>query len=244
MNLKKSISGLVGAVALMACVAAPSMAQQQTTFASVTGTSAGSNPNGSSGVFSFSGGATGAFSVTSGSIFSAQFLGTPFSQTLASVSFGAGSLTALGMATGTGTGLDPYTEQLSGGTFTVTQSGTSTVLLSGTFGNGNILQGASGSGTSSITNTITNVVYTGGTYFMQSGLSNPGSFSISMTSVTPTLGVTGGYLNAFRAGGTGTFSAGPLATVPEPSAYAAFGIAGLGLLGLMVRGRKTRRMAA
>ena len=85
------------------------------------------------------------------------------------------------------------------------------------------------------------MVYTGGTYFTQSGLVNPGSFSISMTSATPALGVSGGYFNSFKAGGTGTFQARTPAAVPEPATVVPFVLGGLGLLTLAVR--KSRRSA-
>ena len=103
------------------------------------------------------------------------------------------------------------------------------------------MSATTGSSTTAITDVLNDVVFTGGTYFNQSGLFNPGSFSISMTSVKPVIGVTGGYFNGFVAGGTGTFSAStvPPAPTPEPATVVPFLMGGLGLLALAVR--KNRR---
>ena len=107
---------------------------------------------------------------------------------------------------------------------------------------GNILTAVTNSTTASITNSVNNVTYTGGTYYAASGLTNPGSFSISMTSVTPGPSVSGGYLTGFTAGGTSTFSAQAPSTVPEPATVVPFMLGGLGLFGLIVR--KTRRTSS
>jgi len=71
------------------------------------------------------------------------------------------------------------------------------------------------------------------------GLTNE-AYSISLTNLSKALALGGnGYLKAFKASGTGTFSA-DLQAVPEPGTTAAFLFGGLGVLGLIVRGRKTR----
>ncbi len=240
MNLRKAIAGLAGAAALMGASVAPSMAQQQT-FASVTGTGLGGQT--ASTVFTFGGGAGGAFSTNAGSVFNASFLPTGV---VNQATFTLTGLNVTTAATGAGTSADPFGESLLGGSFLITQNGTGTVLLSGMVGLGNTLSAVNGASTAGITANLSNVTFTGGTYFAMSGLQNPGSLSFSLTSVNPTISLTGGFINGFTAGGTGTFSASPGRpnVVPEPSTYATFGLAGFGLLGLMVRARKTRRMTA
>lgn len=234
MNMKKAILGLVASVAVAVTLAAPSHAQGQQTFASITGAGAGS-----SNVFTYNSGAAGGFSITPGAQFLASFLPTFTTNGPATVTFTG--LTNVGTVSGAGTVSNPYTQELSGGSFDVVSGGST--LLTGTFGGGNLLEGVSGASTAAITNQLNNVTYTGGSYFTSSGLSNPGSFSISMTSVTPAVGVSGGYINSFKAGGTGTFSA--TSAVPEPATVVPFTLGGLGLLGLIVRkSRRTNGAAA
>jgi len=232
MNINKAIGTLVSVMGMAVVLAAPSMAQQQT-FASASGSG---SPAPQSTVFTYTGGSGGHFTTTAGSIFLASSF--PFSDPGATLTFTG--FTASASVTGTGTASDPYKQALGSGSFLL-KSSTNVDLLSGSFGGGNILSAAMSSSTSSITNTVNNVLYDSiGTYFNASGLLNPGSFSISMTSVNPAPSVTGGYLDGFSAGGTSTFSAKTApATVPEPASVIPFALGGLGLLGLIVR--KTRR---
>jgi len=233
MNIKKAIGCILGSLALFAAVAAPSMAQQET-FASATG-----GGSGASTVFTYTGGSTGAFTTTAGALFQGTFVPTFASSAPDTLTFSGFSVS--GLATGTGTGADPFKQGLGAGGFTLLDS-SSNVLLQGTFTGGNILSAVNSSTTASITNTVNNVTYTGGSYFLASTLSNPGSFSISMTSVAPapTIGADG-YLTRFTAGGTSTFSA-TTTTVPEPATVVPFMLGGLGLFGLIVR--KTRRTSS
>ena len=231
LNTQKLI-GSVAAIGSLALMAAGAQAQ---TFASVAGIGTGTVP--ASQVFTYTGGAGGTFSTTAGALFSSIFSATG-DQTKPSVLTFTG-LMASAPATGTGIVSDPYTQGLGGGSFTLTGGGNT--LLTGNFTSGNILTAATSSDTAAITNVVKNVTYTGGTYFTASGLVNPGSFSIAMTSVTPgpTL-TTGGYLSGFTAGGSVNYSASqPRTTVPEPATLVPFALGGLGLLGLIVR--KTRR---
>ena len=232
MNIKKAITSLLSiAVLAMVGVGSASAAPGQTTFASATGAGASA-----SNCFTYTG-ASG-FSITPGATFTGQLLSNPPGQFPTTLSFVG--LNNVGDVTGTGTTADPYNQLLSGGSFTLTANGGADLLLAGTFDGGYLLQGQEGSSTSSITNKVNNVIYTGGSYFTASGLDNPGSFSLSMTSVTPTIGVTNGHFNDFVAGGTGTFSATtPSSVVPEPATVVPFLLGGLGLLGLVVR--KARR---
>ena len=228
---KTAIFLLIAAGSTLA--AAPSQAQsaQPVTFASITGAGAGI-----SSVFTYTPGTTGGFSITPGAQFIASFPSTFTTNAPATVVFTG--LNNVGTVTG---GPSSYSQALSGGTFDVEAGGVS--LLNGTFDGGNILDGTIGSNTPTVKNTLTNVIYTGGTYFTQSGLYNPGSFSISMTSAVPALGVSGGYFNGFQAGGTGTFQASNApAAVPEPATVVPFLVGGLGLLTLAVR--KTRKAAS
>ena len=239
MNINKAIAPILASIALGVGAVVPSIAApapgSQATFASATG---GGTVAQQSVVFTYTGGAGGKFTTTSGAVFTGLSGGlvNPNS-TLTFTGFGAS-----GLATGDGSTANPYTQGLGAGTFSLTD--VSGNLLSGTFGGGNILTVTQGSTTSSITNTVNNVTYTGGTYFVNSGLQNPGSFSVSMTSVSPSPVIgEDGYLSSFTAGGTSTFSATVprVTTVPEPATVAPFVMGGLGLMGLAFRARKTRR---
>lgn len=231
MNIKKAMTSLLSIAVLATVGVGAASAQSQTTFASTTG--AGSS---ASNCFTYTG-ASG-FSITSGATFTGQLLSNPPGQFPTTLNFVG--LNNVGTVTGTGTTADPFNQLLSGGSFSLTANGGADLLLAGTFGGGNLLVGTTGSTASTLSNNLTNVVYTGGSYFTASGLNNPGSFSLSMTSVTPSIGVTGGHFNDFKAGGTGTFSATtPSSVVPEPATVVPFILGGLGLLGLAVR--KSRR---
>lgn len=223
MNINKAITSLFS-IAVLAAVGVGSVsAQSPTSFSGVL--------NGYDNVFSYSG--TNGFSTTPGATFTAQ---DAHSTDLMS------TLKFTGLAndgTVTNNGLGQYTQALTGGSFLLTSS-TGSDLLSGTFDGGNLLVGTLGSDAGTVRNTLTNVVYTGGSFFTASGLINPGSFSFSMTGIKPTLGVTNGHFNNFTAAGSGTFSASqPSSVVPEPATVVPFLLGGLGLLGLVVR--KARR---
>ena len=231
---KSAIALLIAAGTAFAAV--PSQAQgTQTAFANITGITAGSSQ--SSSVFTYTPGANGGFSITPGALFSAQFLGSPYSST-APVNVTWTGLNNIGTLQ---PGTSNFTQELSGGSFDVTSGGTS--LLNGTFGGGNLLAGSNGSTTAGLTNTLTNVIFTGGTYFNQSGLYNPGSFSISLQGVSPSVNTSGTYFNGFQSAGTGSFTASSLPpAVPEPATVVPFLVGGLGLLVLAVR--KTRKAAS
>ena len=235
MKLNKTILGMAGAAGLTALAATGAMAQQAT-FASATGTGPIAAQ---STVFTYTGGPNGQFTTSPGALFaSASF---PASDT-AILTFTGFSTS--GTATGTGTLADPFKQGLGGGTFSL-KSTSGADLLDGTFSGGNLLSAiTSSSSTASITDSVNGVTYTGGSYFANSGLLNPGAFSISMTSVAPAPSVTNGYLNGFTAGGTSTFSATlPQATaVPEPASVVPFLLGGLGLMALIVR--KNRRASS
>lgn len=235
-NFNKTILGVMSTAGLMAIASNAAMAQQ-ITFASASGSG---NPPQQSVVFTYTGGANGQFTTSPGAIFLAGSY--PSTDPGASLTFTGFS--AAGTATGAGTAADPFKQGLSSGSFSL-KSAAGQSLLSGTFGSGDILTAAlPGATTASITNQVNNVVYDStSSYFAASGLYNPGSFSIQMTSFAPQPSVSNGYLNGFTAGGGATFSAnGAPAPVPEPATVVPFLFGGLGLLALAVR--KTRKAAS
>jgi hypothetical protein len=239
MNINKAIAPILASIALSVVAMVPSMAAPapggQAVFASAT---AGGTIDQQSVVYTYTGGASGQFSTSAGGVFTGLSGGlvNPNS-TLTFTGFGVS-----GAATGDGSSANPYTQGLGAGTFNLYNG--DTTLLSGTFTGGNILTVASGSTTASITNTVNNVTYTGGLYYTNSGLLNPGSFVTSLLGVnpSPTIG-SDGFLTGFSAGGTTNFSATTprVTTVPEPATVAPFIMGGLGLMGLAFRARKTRR---
>ncbi len=238
-------NALVGALALaaLAASAAPSRAATQITFASATGSGASQ-----SSVFTYTAQTTpgsGGLSITPGAVFSVLFDNTTYS----GVTFNLSGLNNVG-STVAYTPPFPgataeYFQSLSGGTFSLTQNSGMTDLLSGSFTSGDILTGAAGSSTASVTSGATlNTTYDATGLFTASGLANKGTFSLSFTSVSPALNEPdsgNGNLAGFQAGGTGTFSASP---APEPSQVATLGLCAFGLLGLMARARKARATGA
>ena len=235
MNINKAIAPILASIALGVVAMVPSIAAPggQATFAVV---SAGGTATQASVALTYTGGAGGNFSTTPGAVFSG----------LSGGAYDPGSIltftgfVATGPATGDGSSGNPYNQGLGAGTFDLSNAGVE--LLTGTFTGGNVLTVISGSTTAGITNTVNNVTYTGGKYFLSSGLLNPGSFSTTMSSVSPspTIG-DDGYLTGFTAAGATTFSATTPAAVPEPATVAPFIMGGLGLMGLAFRARKTRR---
>ena len=237
MNINKAIFGAISTAALVGIAASAATAQaNQETFATVSGSGTVAQK---SVVFTYTGGPTGQFGTTAGSAFLADGNTVDQGTSLTFTGFSAS-----GMATGTGTAKDPFSQGLTGGTFSLT-SATGTDLLSGSFGSGDILAVDSGATNASITSQVNNVSYDGGTYFTTSGLANPGSFSIQMTSFAPPPSIASGYLSGFTAGGGASFSAAPLGTaVPEPATVVPFLFGGLGLLALAVRKRKAAGITA
>ena len=230
MNTRKLI-GSVAAIGSMALMAAGAQAQQQQfASASAVGT------DGAAQVFTFTGGSAGTFSTTSGAVFSSIFTGTGI-QTIPSVLTFSG-LTVASTATGSGIAGDPFRELLGSGSFMLTGGGST--LLMGSFTDGNVLTAETAAQTGTLTTSVNNVTYTGGTYFAAANLNNPGSFAISMTSAAPQPTKDQfGYLNGFKASGSINFSATKPTAVPEPASVIPFALGGLGLLGLIAR--KTRR---
>ena len=240
MNINKAIAPILASIALGVVAMVPSNAAptpgSQSAFASATGVGTDAST-----VFTYSGGSGGTFRTSAGSIFLGTFLPTAATNAPATLTFTGFS--ASGQATGDGSSANPYNQGLGAGTFSLADA--SNTLLTGTFTGGNVLTVIYGSTTAGITNTVNNVTYTGGSYFLSSGLLNPGSFSTTMVTVSPspTVSSEDGYLTAFTAGGSSVFSATVprVSTVPEPATVAPFIMGGLGLMGLAFRARKTRR---
>jgi len=142
-----------------------------------------------------------------------------------------------------------WNQILTGGTFTLTDEDTSTVLLSGTFSGadmGGLVLPGPGNKDASVS--FFDVTYTGGTYFTAAqglGYSNPGDLSLALLSDNPLTIVStpdGSRFGSFDASGTGTFGATlNEQSTPEPGTVASFLIGALGLCALVLRGRKTFR---
>ena len=147
-------------------------------------------------------------------------------------------------ASATATISGPFIQQpLNGGTFdlysTAAYPTLGNLLLSGTFGNAAI-DAIGGSPTASIlSNTVT---YTGGSIYnalLANNGTNMGGSSFSLTLIGNTLfsvNPVTHYLANFNTSSTGQFSA---SFVPEPSAFALYG---LGSIGLIVALGRRRRM--
>ncbi len=222
MNINKAITSLLS-IAVLAMVGVGSASADPIGFSGVL--------NGFGQVFSYSG--ANGFNTTPGATFTAQ---DAFStDSLSTLAFTG--LANDGSVVNKGNG--NYEQSLTGGTFLL-KSNSGSTLLSGTFSGGNLLSGTVGSDAGVLRNTLVNVVYTGGSYFTNSGLVNPGSFSFSLVGANPTLSVSNGHFNDFTSTGSGVFSASsPSSVVPEPATVVPFLLGGLGLLGLVAR--KARR---
>jgi hypothetical protein len=148
--------------------------------------------------------------------------------------FSGGSLLNVGfVATGT-----TDVQNLTGGSFTLTNS-SAVVLLT--------TPGSLPQNQASFLTNLLGVTYTGGTYFLSSGLTNPGGFSFGLTSVTPPVTLVGPVgaqsFSSFNAAGSGTFSATAPVPVPEP-VTAAMGLTALPALGLWFWMRRKAALAA
>ena len=123
----------------------------------------------------------------------------------------------------------------------LTPVGGKTNLLSATSSAGDLtgLLGG-GSGTEFSSTPTDNIGFTSD--FIDLTGSTDRNFAFSFSSINPNLSLAqNGYLSGFTAAGTGTFASNFGTPVPEPAANASLALGGLGLLGLMLRARKTRR---
>jgi len=127
------------------------------------------------------------------------------------------------------------------GTFNLTNSAGTFSYLSGSFGGALLLGGEGGTGAVFTANTITFDPLTMDTD-LPVFLVDPMSFSLSLSNLTPGLGISGGTINSFSASFTGTADAQVQAQVPVPEP-ASLVLLGSGLIGLASRARKRWRRA-
>jgi putative flippase GtrA len=231
---------MVGAVALVATMGAATVSHADTTltaFAIAGGTTSGTN-------VSYTPGAGGGLVIGTASGFLQGKLGQGYAGN-ATVSFDTLTNGTYTFNSATGA-FDQLLNPLSRTTFTITDNGTGTVLLSGSFGSAD-LTGYNGASSGNVNLTSNSVIYTGGTFFPNDFAPNNGSLSIEFTSTNPFVANASG-LSAFIANDGITFSARPTSgngghsVVPEPSTTASFALGAFGLLGLLLRGRRGRKL--
>lgn len=222
MNIKKATEGMLAATALMVTFGVAAHAASPDTIANVhsattlNNTTFTSSAGGDSLLVTYG---DGVFNTKAG----AQYTGV-------AVTFNAtgGSTTDLG-------GGD-FKETFTGGTFSAF-SGT-TDLLSGSFTSGKI-NGSAGDGTGAFG--ASNVTYdAASTAVPATDTLVNGLLTVTFNPINGGYVLSGGQLQSFTATDSAVYSAVP-AAVPEATGLVPFALGGLCLLGLIVRGRKTRQ---
>jgi hypothetical protein len=240
MKLKTTLSIAVASLGLMVAVLAPASAQ----FANFTET-------GTATPFDFTN-STGTFTLLTATIpvdfvFSTGNGYGPSGDTIAATM----SLTAVedghAYADGSGPTFDVQPLTITGITFTADTpvNGQSELLnITGTGSIYGVKNG--GSDTFGGDNTESQVVNYSSDFLIFGAGDDNYTYALTLGKISPTqnytVGINGNYLKTFKASGSGNFFADEVSStnVPEPSASAAFLLGGLGLLGLMAFGRKTR----
>jgi len=152
------------------------------------------------------------------------------------LSFSAGSLVNIGTLQASGFG---SSQLLTGGSFSLKQ-GINT-LLTGTF-DLSVLQAIPNLNQKFASLGFVNVAFTGGSYWTTATSQvppffNPGDISISLLSTTA-ITSNGTNFDPFNASSSGTFSA---ENSPEPASVITFAFGAIGLVALVLRGRKSQR---
>ena len=232
MNIRKAISAFVGMLAVAVTANSAAQAAGPAQFASVTG---------GNGTFTYTSGAAGGLT-----------LGAPFYASLDLPSAGSvvnnPALVSFSGLANSGTvttamlgGNTLFQQQLTGGAFNITNAAGTTVLLSGTFSAAD-LSGTIGTNQAGVDTNFFNVVYTGGLYASLAnaalGVNAADKFNFSLINVTPALSQSGSYINSFTSAGNGQFTG--FILTPEPGTWAAFAFTGFGVMGLVLRARKSR----
>ena len=226
MNIRKSITHMlaVSALALVAVGAASAQAP--------VGIAVGGAPNPGDFV-TFTGGTGLNISTTDYNLTGKQGQGMATGTTLNLFAPDQGIASSNGVST---------QELLGPGTFTITGGGNT--LLSGTFGN-SLLSASNGSSSATVSLMTNSVNYDAFDTFFPAGFSLTGG-SLGVTITGAHSGNANGIIVTAPEGTISDFSgndginfAAPR-TVPEPGTVASFALGGLGLLGLAVRGRKSR----
>jgi len=225
MKIRTVLAGLAAATSLVAFLVVPASASA--TFSGFNDLFSDFSYDGTKLVLTNNGGPH----ITSGDIFGNNQVGD-------TLVFSSGSLVNSGTLVGSSV---QKTQVLTGGTFTLLSS-TSAPLLTGNFFAG-LLSGFPGFGFNAESLALLNINYTGGLYWNAATSNsppffNPGSLSVSLNSTTPLTDSNGTTFDPFVASGGGNFSA---QNSPEPASVVTFAFGALGLIALVLRGRKSQR---
>ncbi len=220
-------TSLVGVSIVSICPAALAAppAGSQVTFASTTGYGP---PRNVSSYLNYAN--AGGFSITAGAAFLSQSSTSSYPTTLSTTGLSNAGPASVSSYQSGGSTYSACHQALSGGSFTLLAADGQTVLLAASFSSGDFY-GTIGSSSGSLQ--LNNLIYTGGTYFAASGLSDPGSANFSILAQNP-FSLSGSHLASFQGSIGGTFSAAaPFSLTVAPSAVTG-GSSSLGTVTLSV----------